>query len=74
MFRLRISSLILRWYFMMLVGIIAVYTQQDWLIFVTVLIAVSAVLGYSIQPPKEKESAQVINIDEKTPTTKRKAS
>jgi hypothetical protein len=55
MFQLRISTLMWRFYLMMAVGIIAVYTAQSWLIVVTFAIAVSAILGYRIPWPRTEE-------------------
>jgi H+/Cl- antiporter ClcA len=59
MFRLSITSTILRYYLMMLVVIIALYAQQMWLIGVAMAIVVSAILGYRIGGEPKKESKRV---------------
>ena len=73
MFNLPIHILILRWYFMMLIGMIAVYTGQGWLIILTVLVAVSAVLGYSSQDPARRKAGRVIKLEGDASKTHRKA-
>ena len=73
MFKLSISSLVLRYYLMMVVGIIAVYTHQNWLILLTFLIAVSAIIGYRIEWPGSKEEGKVVRMEEISKEGKRKA-
>ena len=62
MFKLRISTLMWRFYLMMAVGIIAVYTHQAWMIALTFLIAVSAILGYRIDWPTRKTDRETISL------------
>jgi len=57
MFKLRISTLMWRFYLMMAVGMLAIYTAQSWLIVVTFAIAVSAILGYRLPWPRTEEKA-----------------
>jgi hypothetical protein len=73
MFQLRISTLIWRWYFMMVVGILAVYTSQAWLIVLTMLVAVSAVLGYRLGVPAERKEGKLIRMEEDSSPQRRKA-
>ena len=73
MFTLRISSLVLRYYLMMAVAIVAVYTHQSWLVFVAFAVAVSAILGYRIGGPTAKESGKIIQLEEKAREKKVKA-
>lgn len=72
MFKLRISSLVLRYYLMMAVAIVAVYTHQNWLVFVAFAVAVSAILGYRIGGPAAKESGKVIRMEEPVREKKQK--
>jgi hypothetical protein len=73
MFQLSIPSLIGRFYLMMLVGIIAVFTHQNWLIAVTFAIAASAVLGYRIPWRRGKEAGKIIPMTGAPAGTHRKA-
>ena len=73
MFKLKLSTLILRWYFMMLVGIAAVYTAQWWMILLSVLVAVSAILGYRFEGPAVKEEGKVVPLEGEAPAVRRKA-
>ncbi len=73
MFRLSITSTILRYYLMMVVAIIAVYTHQMWLIAVVMAIAVSAILGYRIGGEPKKES-KIVHMKASSEKTQRKAS
>ncbi|MCB0639003.1 MAG: hypothetical protein KDC54_20380 [Lewinella sp.] len=59
MFRLSIASVILRYYLMMLVTIVIVFSQQYWLIPVVMLIAMSAILGYRVDNASSSESKVV---------------
>lgn len=72
MFKLRIHILILRFYLMMLVAIIAVYTDQVWLIVVAMAVAISAVLGYSFGGTAS-EDGKVVRMKASTDKTARKA-
>ncbi len=56
MFRLSILSTVLRYYLMMAVVIVAVYTHSAWLVALAMAIAVSAVLGYRIGGEAGQES------------------
>lgn len=73
MFRLSITSTILRYYLMMAVVIVAVYTSQIWLVAVAMAIAVSAILGYRIGGEPEKES-KIVHMKASPEKTQRKAS
>jgi hypothetical protein len=73
MFKMRIDMLILRWYSMMAVGIIAVVSHQDWLIFATMLVAVSAILGLRIGGVRKEEGGRVVEMEKKPPKERRKA-
>ncbi|MCO6475134.1 MAG: hypothetical protein J5I94_00865 [Phaeodactylibacter sp.] len=72
MFKLRIHILILRYYLMMLVTIIAVATHQMWLVPVVMAIAISAVLGYRFGGDSE-EAAKVVRMKASPEKTARKA-
>lgn len=72
MFKLRIHILILRYYLMMLIAIIAVYTDQAWLIWVAMAVAVSAVLGFSFGGAAKEES-KVVRMEASPEKTVRKA-
>lgn len=74
MFKLSISSLVLRYYLMMVVAILAVYTSQDWLVFLAFAIAVSAVLGYRVEMPSAKESGRLVRLEGTEREKKQKAS
>ncbi|MCB0547136.1 MAG: hypothetical protein KDD19_06070 [Phaeodactylibacter sp.] len=71
MFQLEIHKLILRYYLMMLVTIITVYTGQMWLIAVVMAIAISAVLGYRFGGTEEK--GKVVRLEASPEKTARKA-
>ncbi|MCB0566907.1 MAG: hypothetical protein KDD01_21280 [Phaeodactylibacter sp.] len=71
MFKLRIHILILRYYLMMLIAIIAVYTDQAWLIAVAMAVAISAVLGYRFGGTEEK--GKVVRMETSTEKPARKA-
>ena len=71
MFQLEIHKLILRYYLMMLVTIITVYTGQMWLIAVVMAIAISAVLGYRFGGTGEK--GKVVRLEASPEKTARKA-
>ncbi len=73
MFQLSISSTILRFYLMMVVAIVTVLTGQWWLVLVVMAVAVSAILGYRIGPPKGKKGSKIIRLDESRSGQKRKA-
>lgn len=74
MFKLSIPSLVLRFYLMMVVGIIAVYANQSaLLIFLTFAIAVSAILGYRIGQPAAKATGKVVKLEESAQEKKQKA-
>jgi len=49
LFQLNIKNTILRFYFMMLVGIAAVYADSVLLILLTFIVGVSAILGIAIR-------------------------
>lgn len=72
MFKLRISSLILRYYLMMVISILAVYTDQSWLVLAAFAVAVSAILGYRLGKPAAKESGRVIQLEETAREKKQK--
>ncbi len=72
MFKLSIHMLILRYYLMMLIAIIAVYTGQAWLIAVTMAVAISAVLGYRFEWPAG-EKGKVIRMESSPEKEARKA-
>jgi len=59
MFRLSITSTILRFYLMMLIVILAVVAQQMWLVVIAMAVAVSAILGYRIGGEPDQESKVV---------------
>ena len=71
MFQLEIHKLILRYYLMMLVTIIAVTTHQMWLAPVIMAIAVSAILGYRFGGAEEK--GKVVRMEASPEETIRKA-
>jgi len=62
MFKVRFDHLIMRFYLMMLVGILAVYTNQAWLIVVTFAIAVTAVLGYRFEWPSREPAGKIVTL------------
>lgn len=51
LFNLSIHNTVFRFYLMMLIAIIAVYTQQSWIIFLAFAVGVSAILGYRLGKP-----------------------
>ncbi len=58
MFRLSIQNTVLRYYLMMAVVIVTVYSHQMWLVFVAMAIAVSAILGIRVGGgPKQENKA-----------------
>lgn len=61
MFKLSFHNTILRFYLMMLVAIIAVYTAQAWLIVVAFAVGVGSILGYQInfKPAKTTEAKRI---------------
>lgn len=73
MFQLRISTLIWRWYFMMVVGMLAVFSGQSWLIVLAMGVAVSAVLGYRMGSPDPREEGKLIRMEEEPSRQQRKA-
>ncbi len=58
---------------MMVVGILAVYTSQIALIVLTMLVAVSAVLGYRLGVPAERKESKLIRMKEDSSPQRRKA-
>ncbi len=74
MFKLSFSNTVLRFYLMMLVGILAVYTSQFWLVYLAFAIAVSAILGYRIEWGTSKAESKVVKIGATSEEMKRKAS
>ncbi len=72
MFTLRFDYLLMRYYLMMLVAILAVLTHQAWLIILAFAIAVSAILGYRITWPKTKRSGKIVTMERKDEPQKRK--
>lgn len=73
MFKLSFHHTILRYYLMMAVSIVAVYTHQSWLILLAFAVAVSAVLGMRIGPSEEKRKPKVMPMGEVKPRERRKA-
>jgi len=73
MFKLSISSTILRYYLMMIVVIVAVITSQSWLVWVAMAVAVSAILGYRIGPAKAEEKGKIVPLEYTRSPQKRKA-
>ena len=71
MFQLEIHKLILRYYLMMLITIITVYTDQMWLIAVVMALAISAVLGYRFG--RAEEQGKVVRMEASPEKTTRKA-
>ncbi len=72
MFKVRFDHLIMRYYLMMLVAIVAVYTHQAWLIVLTFAIAVTAILGYRFEWRANKQSGKIITLERKEEGRKRK--
>lgn len=72
MFKLRIHILILRYYLMMLITIVAVYTEQMWLVPVVMAVAISAVLGYRFGGAAEEEG-KVVRMEASPEKEARKA-
>jgi len=66
MFNLSIHNTVLRFYLMMFLSIIAVYTGQSWLIVLAFVVAVSAVLGYQLPSSGEKQSGQIKRMEERS--------
>ena len=71
MFKLGFHIVILRYYLMMLIAIIAVYTGQAWLIAVAMAVAISAVLGYRFGGTEEE--GKVVRMETSPEKTERKA-
>ena len=71
MFKLKIHILILRYYLMMLITIIAIYTDQMWLIAVVMAVAISAVLGCRFGGAEEE--GKVVRMKASPEETARKA-
>ncbi|MCB9267290.1 MAG: hypothetical protein H6558_19890 [Lewinellaceae bacterium] len=71
MFKLGFHIVILRYYLMMLVTIIAVTTHQMWLVPVIMAIAISAILGYRFGGTEEK--GKVVRMEASPEETIRKA-
>jgi hypothetical protein len=61
-FNLSINNTVLRFYLMMLIAIIAVYTHQSWLIFLAFAVGVSAILGYHIGKPVETTQGKAVRM------------
>lgn len=74
MFKLSIHNTVWRFYLMMAIAIVAVYTHQIWLIPVAMLVAVSAILGYQIGTPAAKSGdGRIIELPERERRERRKA-
>jgi len=73
MFKLSISSTVWRFYLMMLVAIVAVYTQQSWLILLAFAVGVSAILGYQISWQPAKQKGKVIALKQTAERKQKKA-
>ena len=75
MFKLSIHNTVWRFYLMMAIAIIAVYTHQVWLIPVAMLVAVSAILGYQIGTPAAKSGeGRIIELTDRERVERRKVS
>ncbi len=73
MFKLNFANTVWRFYLVMLIGIIAVYTHQSWLIFVVFAVAVSAILGYQFNWGGTKRTGKVIEMPEAERAPKKQA-
>ncbi|GEM_PF-6972543 len=73
MLSLSFSNTIFRFYLMMLVAIVAVLTQQAWMILLVYAVAVSAILGYRINIPRRKKKTTKRIKMEPLPRKRRKA-
>lgn len=74
MFKLSFSSTILRFYLMMLIAILAIYTHQSWLIVVAFAIGVTAILGYRIDWFVREANDKIVQMKPTKNIANRKAS